>query len=354
MRRMPVPIYNPNINYSFKLVEFIGKSKEYIENTKSNIICVNYKSLIDNFSLLKYLLTVKNFSIVCEDYESALFLENNLDENIKIKLLDDYENKDRNYINTNYFQKTTFSFPFSYCMWNPNINSEANVDFYRNNFNLICDMNTANATNKISKDFLLKTKEIIEKLNKENLSDIEKIIIVSNYLQSKVQYVEGIRSNADKIYEIQTNEVLKSDDLTQTVIEENYGTCGAITGATTLLLNNPTFNINTRNMFGSGHFWNLVILKDKNYFMDNTWAITRNPNRVEGALKAKNFSQEYLLFGSKKADIIRNHNTSCYIPGIISMDDFNAKELNNIKKKLSTKTQIGNYSNELRFKSKSL
>ena len=107
----------------------------------------------------------------------------------------------------------------------------------------------------------------------------------------------------------------------------------------TILLNNPTFNINTRNMFGSGHFWNLVILKDESYFMDNTWAITRNPNRVEGALKAKDFSQEYLLFGSKKADIIRNHSTSCYIPGTISMDDFDTKELNNIKKSLSIKTQ---------------
>ena len=41
--------------------------------------------------------------INCLDYESALFLESHLEEDVDLALVDDYENKDRSYIDTTKF-----------------------------------------------------------------------------------------------------------------------------------------------------------------------------------------------------------------------------------------------------------
>ena len=38
-----------------------------------------------------------------------------------------------------------------------------------------------------------------------------------------------------------------------------------------------------------------VAIDGKQYVVDNTWEITRNPNKMEDSLKAKSFSYEYLL-----------------------------------------------------------
>ena len=352
MKRMPKS--NNNYHDFYKLKDFIGKDDKFIlESNVNKGIAVDYETLKDNFDLFKYILSIRKYNLVsCYDYESALFLEENYDKPIVIKLVDDYKNKDRSYININDFKKHKLTIPFSYCMWNPITSDEYNVDFVRSLFG--DQMISLNGTKMITKEFILKVKKIVEDLYSDNLSDIEKIIIISNYLQSKIQYVDEIQSVADKVYEIDTNEKLLPTGFAQTAINENYGSCGAISGATELLLNNPIFNVNVRTIYGSGHFWNLVIFKDKNYFIDNTWAITRNPSRVDGALKAKDFSDTYLLFGNNTAIKLSNHKSNCYIPYELSEEDFNKTALKEIENKISKEINLGNYPDELRFKSKTL
>ena len=45
----------------------------------------------------------------------------------------------------------------------------------------------------------------------------------------------------------------------------------------------------------------------KDYYIDNTWNITRNPNKFEETLKAREFTTKYTLFGSDTAKIIGHH-----------------------------------------------
>lgn len=59
----------------------------------------------------------------------------------------------------------------------------------------------------LCKHTLEKLKEIIESINSKYLSDLDKCILVSNYIQSKVQYVEeGFKSYIDRVYIIEALE----------------------------------------------------------------------------------------------------------------------------------------------------
>ena len=52
-------------------------------------------------------------------------------------------------------------------------------------------MTSINGDNLLYRNTLEKLKEIIKSIDTEGLSDLDKCILVSNYLQSRVQYVEG-------------------------------------------------------------------------------------------------------------------------------------------------------------------
>ena len=122
--------------------------------------------------------------------------------------------------------------------------------------------------------------------------------------------MEGNISEAsDGIYITDSNglEIKNQVSFPQTVIFDKYGKCNGIAHATTLLMNNPQINVNMRSVYGGGHTWNVVEIDGKYYYVDNTWAITRNKDRYEESLKAKSFSDEYILFGQKTAAEIGHH-----------------------------------------------
>ena len=275
-------------NKTYKLAEFVGKSDEYIKNSGYDHIAVDYDTLVDNFDLLKHILEItKKGSISCYDYESALLLESILPSKISLDLVDDYRNKDRSYIDTSMFENHPFSMPLSYVMWNPHFKEKCDIRCFRNAQSDA--MTSLNGNTSISKDTIKKLYEIVNELNVGE-DDLEKILLVSNYIQSKIQYVEcGKTVLSDGTYvplaplKLITREIVSS---IENIINKYYGLCMGIANTTTLLLNNPIMNVNVRSLYGCEHAWNLVKTNDTLYYVDNTWSITLNPSRLPSALKA--------------------------------------------------------------------
>lgn len=339
---------------TYKLQDFIGKDDTFIKTSNTGTILVDYETVINNIDLLRKIIILLDINqINCLDYESTLFLEENLKESVELSLVDDYQNKDRSYIDTTKFTNHKLYIPLSYFMWGVKFKDSCHIHCLRDKE--YDNMFSANGDNTIYKETLLKIKDIIESINTKTLTDLDKCILVSNYLQSKVQYIEGIKSYADKIYLIEASH----DEVTHekvgsitTVINENYGLCMAIANTTTLLLNNPILNVNVRSIFGDSHVWNIVTIDNKTYYIDNTWAITRNKNRVEGALKATSFTDEYLLLGSITANTIGHHNSLCYAPNNLETTNYSRETIKEHTKVLSKKHNFINYPINLSFNSK--
>lgn len=353
--RLPKRLSTTTRHNTYNLRDFIGQSDEFIKTANTSCILVDYNTLIGNIDLLRKIISILRISqINCSDYESALFLEQNLDESAELSLVDDYENKDRSYIDTTIFTKHKFYIPLSYIMWGVKFENSCNVHCLRSSAR--DNMTSLNGDTVLYRETIERLRKIIESINAANLTSLDKCILISNYLQSRVQYVEdGLKSYADKVYLIEAEEQEvtreKVGSITS-VINENYGLCMAISNTTTLLLNNPIMNVNVRSLYGDSHVWNVIIIDGKYYYIDNTWAITRNKHRVEEALKATSFSDEFLLIGAITSSNIGHHNSTCYSSGELEQDDFSRDEIQEHIRSLSKKHKFTNYPSTLRFKSR--
>lgn len=355
---LPVQTTNDNdkkSNDSYKLSEFIGKDDEYLSrNTEAYMLVDNLELLKNNLDFFKHIISLSpKRCIYSESYDALKILENEM-QGKELYLIDDYKSKDRSYINTSYFEKNKFTLPLSYAMWNPKFENIINVSCIRRN----CDstMYSGNGDKKITKDTILKFKEIISNLKDIGTTDLEKSIVVSNYLQSKVQYVDdSYETHANgKIYVIDCS----PDKITgekvgsiESVIFQNYGLCMAIANTTTLLLDNPEINVNARSIRGNLHVWNLVTIDGKKYHIDNTWSITKNNNCLPYALKTTAFSDDYLLLGSDKIDTIPYHDIFTYIDGIVEKEDFDRQQIEEARKSLSKKISFS-YDSKTTFESR--
>lgn len=256
------------------------------------------------------------------------------------------------YLSTSADNRHNFSIPLSYFMWGVVLQDSCNVRCIR--LQKYDTMTSINGDTVLYRKTLEKLKEIIEGIDAQELPLLDKCILVSNYLQSKVQYVvDGGKSYADKVYVVDAREedVMPSKvGSVSSVIHENYGLCMAIANATTLLLNNPILNVNVRSVYGSSHAWNVVVLDGHKYYMDNTWAITRNSNRVSWALKATSFSDDYLLFGEKFAKEIGHHDSQTYLCGDLESNGFSRDEIQKRVRVLKSKYEF-DYPSTTRFRS---
>lgn len=320
------------------LSEYVGKPDSYIKKD----MCSSVKSDIDDLEFLLHVITICNKSTICTTKYDELVLLEKYYKNKHFSLLDDYENKDRSYINVDEFRSNKIKVPLAYVMWNPKFKNEVNVGYtMTKNF----EYHISNADNTITKETLLRLKEFVKRLKDIPQTDIEKIMLISNYLQYKVQYVEpgGKTTVEGKTYYAKCDPSLMTREATgsiNTVINHGCGLCTSIANTSTLLLNNPEININARTVRGGNHAWNLVNVDGKNYYVDNTWCITRNPNKYEDMLKATEFTDKYLLFGSDTANRIGHHdNIISYVPNI-EKDDYSRAELEANEKTLSRKVKL--------------
>lgn len=160
---------------------------------------------------------------------------------------------------------------------------------------------------------------IFKGLNVLELDDLDKSIIVSNYIQNNIQYIAGRISSGDNkeyICERFKGDAPESHWLINLLNENNYGVCGNISLLTLLLLDNPLVKCNCQfiaSPVNAAHYFLTQIIDGKEYVVDNTWNITRNRDKHEGSLKARSFSTDFLLIGQDKlneSEDIRVHHVS--------------------------------------------
>lgn len=358
MRDLPVHIKNPLENNTYKLSEFKNKSIDYITNNRSGYVYIDsLEYLKNNLDLLLWVLLLKKTNkLSCPDYETIKFINKNFpNKKIICSLLDDGKNIDRSYIKVEEMDQVTCIIPLVYLLWGVEFKDNINVSVLQYN-NEKCSF-SINGNKQFDKEHLKKVKELVENLNKiECSNDIEKNILVSNYIQKNIQYIDKIETNTrDGIYVVDPHNTEishKKSSLIETVLDENYGICMSIANTTTMLLNNPTMNVDTRSVYGSSHVWNIVNINGKSYYVDNTWSITRNKDKVHDALKAHGFTNEYLLFGERFAKTIGHHDArSSFFDYELSQDNLDKTKVVEAEKKLE-KSLNYNYGTYVPFKSK--
>ena len=326
--------------------------QELHHNILRYIYIDNLEFLKANFDYLQKLIKTRLFhQIVSNDIECLKYIEENLNDYtpIVLSLTDDYENKDRHNIHSLEFTKTTFELPLSYILWFNEISAKQKISLYMLDYQGYMQPVCSNGYDYIDLESLKKIRELINTLalKFKDYPDVEKAILISNYLQSKVQYVDdnNINETSSVIYKTDfkglpvTNEIISSPE---TVLLQHYGLCNGIANATMLLLNNPEMNVNIRSIKGCSHAWNVILIDGKYYFIDNTWNITRNQNRYPGSLKAKSFCSDYLFFGSEKASTISHHIPETFCP-IVEPQDLMEESIKSKQKKLSMVTSFTNY-----------
>lgn len=339
----------PTVDYS-KLTQFINNPGSELERTR-------YGSLyIDNLELLKKNMDVFRATVVRNhfgryvsgDYDCLKYIHDLMKNKLEIQLAlyDDGENKDRSYIDMNYFEKCDLIIPYSYILWNPKLNEKPLVcqGFHMEFDNPLLIQNCK----ALSLEMIKRTKEIIVKLweKYKDCNDLEKTIIISNYIQNLVQFIEpnNISEGPKGIYITDSKGIEISFEVhsPETVLLHHYGVCEGIANATTILSNNPLMNLNVRTVRSNGHVWNQILMNGQYYYLDNTWNITRNPNQYTESLKASSFCDDYLLFGSKKSQIIGHHDPFSVIQPLAE-EDYPIEEIKHAVRTLSLNTSFDNY-----------
>ena len=346
------------IRYELLRFSDFVKHPELINHSKYSSIYIDDVNLFkENFDLFLKMLSANFFKrFSCHDYEGLKFIENELKNqaNIQVGLVDDFQNKDRSYINIDEFEKTELVIPIAYSSWNVQSSNDIPIACYYSNLGHYSPFGIIGFS-KISKEFLPKLNEIISEIsnNWDSYTELDKLILISNYLQDRVQYVDENNLSEGKkgIYITDSNGIDVNFNVhnPEVTLLQRFGVCEGIANATTLLLNNPTININARSVFGSNHVWNVVEIDGKFYQVDNTWSITRNESQYPESLKAKDFTSDYLLLGSKKMAELGHHNAATILPQL-SDDDYPREKINERQKVLSKQVRFHDYSQPV-FKS---
>ena len=331
--RLPLP--PRRIPHRSKSIPSLRNFSDIVKNyTHLGDYCISSAIYIDDFDLLKNntdifqdLITSNRISTIsAKDFDCLRYIEEQVKDysSIELKLIDDFENKDRSYIDATTFEKTILVLPLTYVLWNSILKQKQRISGYT----IAAFQNPLEiqSFNIISSEELKRVKDLINHLSEKfsRYDDLQKTLLISNYLQRYIQYVDdGNKSEGSQgiyITDSGSIEVGLNVHSPLTVLEQHFGICEGIANATTMLLNNPSFDVNVRSAFGSKHVWNVVQIDGKFYFLDNTWAITRNENQYEEALKAKSFDSNYFLFGSDKANIIGHHVADSVLPEVESSD----------------------------------
>lgn len=354
----PLPKRRRIIQYNLPKFSDYVKHPELLLHSKYRSVYIDDVELFkENFDLFLKMLTTNLFeTFSCHDYECLKFIEKELTDRygIRLGLVDDFQNQDRSYINIDEFEKTNIVIPIAYSLWNVQASKDIPIACYHSNVGNYNPFGIDECS-RISREFSLGVNDAILGIadDWDNYADLDKVMLISNYLQDKVQYVDNnnVSEGQKGIYITDSNgvDVNRNVHSPETVLFQRFGVCEGIANATTLLLNNPIVNVNARSAFGSSHVWNVIWVDDKFYFSDNTWAITRNKSQYPESLKARVFTSDYLLLGSKKMKELGHHEATTILPPL-SDDDYPREKIEERQKVLSKQFQFHDYSQPV-FKS---
>lgn len=312
-------------------------------------IVLSEKDLDLDMSKFIKLIHTQKITIWCLDYNSVIFLNSILKEKVSnlITLVDDGLRIPREYIDLTKLENITVRIPLTYLMWGVKFNDE--VKTYSSRSAISGEIHEADYsnTNKIlTLENLKRIKVTLQNLARHNPKDTtEKVYLVSDYIQSKTQFIEGYESVSARGTFVTPSYPELCPGLVETVNNHEYGVCVGIANLSTMLLNNPLLNTETETTFGCNHAWNKVLIDGKYYYFDTTWNITRSSNSSETGLITLSFQRKYLLFGTKTAQSIGHHipqNLSIYNNGVMSEEDY---------QKLVSYNSRFNYNQEPHYKS---
>ena len=352
---------------------------EHIDWNKFNIKDMNNSSVViyvrelkkdiegdmNKLNILKQMPNLSSIKLVSPDFNVGIYMGELLKEftfRKSFDLLDDYKNQDRSYIQPSSLHKglPLSTIPNSYIQWGANIEGLNSGNNRVNNI-IIEGLNSGNnRVNNIikagtrdtadlndsypSEEAFTEINRIIDEFCKiPNLTLIDKVVLVANYLQANVQFVEGRVSHAiDGNYECQDYSLEKYDgvDKVDNVLFDKIGKCNCISRTMMYMLNNPKMNVNCRIACDTvgGHAY-CYIYDDETgqlYCTDPTWCISRNPNRFTDTLKASKFSDEYLLIGQDKLSTMNYHNTTNILPQEFAQNSIDRKLIQESVEKLKT------------------
>ena len=298
----------------YNLEELKDMSRDNIIERCSDII-VDKNSLLNNIKLFLELSKINRINkILSLDYESSIILdelkEKDLFKRDKVYLIDDYKQIDRNYIDITKLKNIKLIIPNTYAMWN--VKFDYKLYCYQYLYKNYSVENDA-FSGYYDKETLIEVERISSMIKdfSDNLTDIEKVIIISNYLQKYCKFEES-----DSISEKELGDP-------KTALFLGIGVCRTFADATTLLSNNPYLKLKVRNVRSKNHVWNIIELNDKVYQIDNSRAISNGKYTKNDELRTSKFNSEYLLFGENSLKKL-NHEDMLFglLPSNISKEDF--------------------------------
>ena len=282
----------------YTLNELKDMTKEDIVYRCSDII-VDKETLMNNMKLFldcSKLIRVNN--ILASDYESVIILDDLKEKGLfnrdKVYLLDDYKQIDRSYIDITKLKNIKLIVPNTYAMWNIKFNDKLYCyQYLYHNMAIESD----NFSGYYDKETLIEVERIASMIKDfdDNLTDVEKIILISNYLQKYCTYKDDKNINPKELGD------------SKTALFKGIGICRTFADATTLLSNNPYLNLKVRDVRSENHVWNIIELNGKYYQIDNSRAISNGLYTDKEILRTNKFNKEYLLFGTnmKHEEMIR-------------------------------------------------
>lgn len=273
---------------------------------------------IKKAEILRNMANLQNLTICSDDFNIGIYLSEVLKEIRTFRdfhLIDDFKNSDRTNISATKLAKGTrlITIPNSYIQWGAK-KKNLNYGYHKIDGVPVALKDTADSNNCYpSEDALAEIDRIVDEFCQiPDLTLIDKVVLVSNYLQRHVQFVSGkISEAADGKYicEDYSYEKYGGIDTVDNVLFDRIGKCNCISRTMMLMLNNPKMNVNCRIASTLNHSF-CTIYDDETgelYCIDPTWCISRNPNRFNETLKASKFSDEYLMIGKDKLSTMDHH-----------------------------------------------
>ena len=342
-------------NFSIELPEnFSGTCYIYIDGLNGDS-----QQDLEKIARIKSIPGLQELVISSNDFRVAEYFNVLLkDFNIKkhFDLLNDLEIKDRAEID---FSKLSFdeaTIPFDYIMYGINRNGITAynlVNLKRDNI-VTVDSNQQKAYPNIQDRVNGIIDEIFGQLPMEQLDEIDKNVLVSNWIQRYIQFIEGKVSTSRGKRFICDN--YKSTDDTEdimTILDKHFGVCNGIAKLSVALLSNPRVCCKCNMAHSPGHAYFTQIIDGVPYITDNTWCITRNQHHVDESLKASSFSYEYILIGrdkiSEDEDTLFHHTRDGIFKGTIPENGISRERVKQSVEKLKNLGVTFNYDEPLIF-----